>query len=419
VRSSNGQAHVREANEYAVLRAIAEHAPIPRARLVEMTGLSRPTVLSIVSDLEETGLVRSHKVLAGQVGRAPVLYSPNPVAGHVVGIDLGGTKLRVAVGDLSGRICHESEQPTDRRSGRHVVAQINRVSRDAVSRSGVDWDAVAAVTVGSPGVVTASGSVELAENVRGLDSIDFVGSLRRVLDNDVRVENDVNLAAVAEHAFGTGRGSRSMALLAIGTGVGLGIIVNGSLLQGATGRAGEVAYLPIGTDPTAPDARERGAWEIAVSGSGFRSLAQELRGATARRDTALSGAAGGLDPEEILSAAARGERNATRIVEKYAARVAAGILSIAATLDPEMIVVSGGIGSNPLLLPPVRAALAGIAPFAIVVEGSRFGPRAGTVGALADAQKRAFARLFAAPDHFRADGDVQLPTAWQNAEVHS
>jgi predicted NBD/HSP70 family sugar kinase len=402
-----------------VLRLIAEHAPIPRARLVEMTGLSRPTVLSIVSDLEEAGLVRAHKVLAGQVGRAPVLYSPNPVAAHVVGIDLGGTKLRVAVGDLSGRICHEFEQPTDRRGGRHVVAQINRASRDAVDRSGIEWSQVTAVTVGSPGVVTASGNLELAENVQGLDVIDFVGSLGTALDNDVRVENDVNLAAVAEHAFGAGRGCRSMALLAIGTGVGLGIIVDGVLLRGSTGRAGEVAYLPLGADPTSAEARERGAWELAASGSGFRRLAQPLRRARGRQDRGVNGVDVDPDPEKILADAARGDRSATKVVQKYAAIVAAGILSVAATLDPELIVVSGGIGSNPVLLPPIRAALGSMAPFPIEVEGSHFGARAGTIGALADAQKRAFASLFSAPDRFRADGDGKLPLAWQNPEVHS
>lgn len=391
-----GPAAMREANEYTVLRLISLHAPVTKSEIVDLTGLSRPTVLSIVATLESEQLIRSEKAQVGAVGRAPLLYSPNPQFGHVVGVDLGGSKVLAAVADMAGTVLAEREEPTDRRGGLHVVEQVVSLARAVVEEAGLPWGSVRAVTVGSPGVLAADGTIELAGNIRNFDRIDVPGELGSRLGLEVTVENDVNLAAVGEHAFGHGQGCRSLALLAIGSGVGLGIISNGELLRGARGRAGEIAYLPLGGDPARPEARERGALELAVSGSGFRELSSGIR----QRRSGRSSHAGPReeDPEAVVADAALGDPTAVEIVGRYATLVAQTILAAAAILDPELVVLGGGIGSNAFLLGPVRAEVQRIAPFPVQVEVSRFGQRAGLIGAIADARRSALSRLIAVPE---------------------
>lgn len=403
VTHARGHAVLREANEFVVLRLISAWAPVSKAELVERSGLSRPTVLSIVAALEEQGLVVGHKAEGSGVGRAPLLYGPNPAVAFVVGVDLGGTKVRAALADMAGSVLAERVAPTDRRGGWRVVDQIAGLAHEVAADAGVPWAKVRGCTLGSPGVLTADGSIELAGNIRGLDRFDVQAALDERCGTPVRIVNDVNLAAVGEHAEGAGRGRQSLVLFAIGTGVGVGVISNGRLLAGARGRAGEIAYLPIGHDPADPAARERGAYEVAVSGSGFRSLAARTAGAD------RSG------PEVLLEAAALGDPEALDVVERYAHLVACGVLSTVAVVDPEVVVLGGGIGSNPFLLGPIRAALDRIAPFPVPVELSRLGPRAGVVGAVTDARRTALAALVPVPDQLAPEDLHEVLADWGHA----
>jgi predicted NBD/HSP70 family sugar kinase len=398
--ASIGHGVVREANTYAVLRLIADHAPVTRSRIVELSGLSRPTILSIVAELEHDELIVAEKIRAGAVGRAPVFYRPNPAAAHVVGADLGGSRLRVAIADLSGRFVGESAEPTDRRGGQRVIGQLQRAARRVAEEANVPWESVQTVTVGTPGVLAADGSVQLAGNIPGLHRLDVLGTLRAGLECDVAVENDVNVAALGEHVFGIGRKFRSLALVAIGTGVGLGIIMDGELVRGARGRAGELAYLPIGGDPSTPEALKRGALELAMSGSGFRRLAARYLGAG---DGPVGDGHDPLAPEAVMDRAAGGDPAAIETIARYAEVVAGGILSVAAILDPEVVLLGGGIGSNPLLLEPTKRALRRIAPFTVSVQPSRLGSRAGLAGAIADARRRALRAVFDTPGQMTLD----------------
>ena len=269
---NGGHAGLREANEYAVLRLISDHAPVSKAEIVELSGLSRPTVLSIIASLEADALIVAEKGRAGLVGRAPLLYSPNPKVAHVAGVDLGGSKIRAAVADLGGTVVAERVVSTDRRGGTYVVDQIHAELQLLVDEAGLEWSSVRQITVGTPGVLGPAGRIELAGNIRNLDRIDVQGALDDRLGVDVCIENDVNLAAIGEYWVGVGRRVKSLALLALGTGVGLGIIIEGRLLRGARGRAGEIAYLPLGDDLSREEVLEHGAFELAVSGSGFRDL---------------------------------------------------------------------------------------------------------------------------------------------------
>lgn len=409
VAPGNGGRHeiVRRANVELVFQSIVDHAPVSRAALVSLTRLSKPTVLRLVAALEQESLIRrappGNGVRRG-AGRIPVVYEPNPDAAYVIGVDVGGTKLAAALADLAGNVRAEAEIPTPRSGAESLLVEVARLVRRLVDDLGVPWSRVAAITVGTPGVENPDGTIRLADNIPGLGSMPLATRLQAMLETAVQVENDVNLAALGEMEEGAAQACDTFALLALGTGLGAALVINGNLARGARGAAGEVAYLPIGADPGSPEARRRGAFEVAAAGSGLTALlAAELR-ADGDGDTALphsEPAADTLDlspqstARDIYEAAVRGDERARRAVERQAELVAQAVLTIGCLIDPELVVLGGGIGANPLLQEMLGASLERIMPWRVPVELSALGARSGVVGAIHHA-RRSVPRLEAA-----------------------
>jgi len=365
---------VRLAQRAAVLRSIVEGAPISRAQVAATLGLAKPTVSTLVADLQHDGLVVTDGQSSGTVGRAATMFRFEPTSGYVIAADLGGTKLRVALADLDGQVVAEELVLTDPRGGKAVADQITEVSRGLASRSRVPWKRIRRVVIGAPGIVGADGRHQLAPNIAGFDEIDLGNELAIRTSCAVNIANDVNLAAVGERWLGAAMGCDDFVVLAIGTGVGAGIFSGGALLSGSRGAAGEVAYLPLGSDPAKPEARRRGALELAASGS---TLAR-----------------GGHTAESLFTAAATGDRSALAKIDGEASLLAEAIVAIASVVDPSMVVLAGGVGSNPALGPPVSRALKRIAPWPIEVATTSLGDRAGLLGAVSVGRDAAMAEIY-------------------------
>ena len=391
-RAAQGQHHalVRRTNEATVLSAIIEHSPISRSKLMEITGLSKPTVLAIVAALRERELIRPVPASSAGAGRPADYYEANPRAGFAIGIDLGGTKVRAALCDLVGNIIEETVERTERAGGVGVIDQMVRLSR-ALAKSGrVPWRSVRSLAVGCPGFVTEDGTLTAAVNIAGFDALVPKRLLEKALRVPVFIENDVNTAAFGEFAARSFGSVRSLVVISIGTGVGAGIIIDGHILRGATGAAGEIAYLPLGEDPSTLRARRRGSLELSASGPGMQ---RSLRAKVAEGGV-VSFLGADASPEAIFAAAADGDLLGCLLVEQEAALIARAILTVDVVCDPEVFVLAGGIGSNPVLLEPVRDALGKIAPFPIRVERSASGDRSGILGATALARQRGWRMLF-------------------------
>ena len=381
-RSSNRHEVVRRANITLVFRAIGENAPASRNDLVRLTGLSKPTVLALVAALEQEGLIRSTRLAAEPrgVGRRPIGYEHDPQAAYVVGVDVGGTKTAVAIADLSGGIKAEIELVTSKAGGNAVVRQIVDTARAVARQAGIAWSAVDAIAIGTPGVQASDGAIHMADNIPGLDGIKLAKAVRSSLRVPVLLENDVNLAALGENAAGAAQGRNNFVLLSIGTGLGLGIVVDGHLVRGARGAAGEVAYLPIGGDPSAKSGRRRGAFELATAGSAVTQiLIDELTTVRTCSMTALNRTSTARD---VYDAAHEGDAVALRVVRRHAELVALGILAVVALLDPDVVVLGGGIGSNPLMLTALRHQVDRITPWPVALESAELGGRAGLIGAV-------------------------------------
>ena len=291
--------------------------------------------------------------------------------GTAIGIDLGGTKVRAALADSAGRIVEEEVQPTDLRSGEALIDQIARIalgwSRAGLLGSG-GLSAAGMAVAGVPDPST--GSVGMAPNLPGVDRLNVRAALSRALGCEVLLENDVNAAALGEQWLGCGRGVANFAFVAVGTGIGMGLVTDGRLLRGARGAAGEIAWLPIGSDPQDLRAGRHGRLEAAI---GSHAMVERYR--------ALGGA-GAVDARTLFTRLRQGDSVAETVVDEVAARLAEAFLAIAAVADPERIVLGGTIGVQPELVERVTSLSARAPREMPRIAVSELGTRAGVLGAV-------------------------------------
>ena len=373
---------LRELGEQAVLETIFRRGPITRPEIAAATDLSKPTVSAAVNRLERAGLVRAAGRRGGQRGRKPVAYVVSSRAGFVVGGDIGGSNVRVAAADLFGEPICDLKQPTAKEGSRAVGAQILEMVRAVIEQASAAHGRPLALGISSPGIVDqASGRVtSLAYNVAPEGGFDPLEVIRDRFDLPVLVENNVNLAAVGEKWFGLARGVSTMVFIGAGAGIGMGIIIDDELVRGAHGAAGEIAYLPLAGDPFNPRHRLHGGLEDEIGAAAIVALFNDRRRPDDPEPSSVHG---------VFELAGAGNAAARSVVDHVATRLGTAIATVCAILDPELVVLGGGIGANPQLLRPVRGSAAGLVPITARIETSLLGERAALQGALAVALQSA------------------------------
>jgi len=375
---------LRTMNERLLLDHLLAHGPASRGDLARVTGLSKPTVSAALAGLESAGLVRLVGSLGGRPGPATAIYDLNVRAGHVAGIDIGRDWIRLAVADLRGTFIARRDVRNTARSAADLVRRVCELADAVAAEAGLAWTAVDHAVVGSPGVLNrATGRLDFAQNLPGWGRPGLVDKLRAALEIDLAIENDINLAAVGELAVGAGTGRSNFVMVSVGTGVGMGIVINGELYAGASGAAGEVAFLPA-ADAGVPDpaTRARGVTEAVTAAGGI---------ARAAREAGLSfGSA-----KEVFAAAAAGDRRALEVVEAEGRRIGALIVAVAAILDPELVVLGGGVGRNLAMLgDAISRRIEELGPLRPSIVASALGDGGVLQGAVARALGVARDRLF-------------------------
>ncbi len=314
----------------------------------------------------------------------------NPTAGvgtstpaRRVGIDVGGTKAQAVVLGDDGQVIESAQHPTPR--GHNSLSSLIEVLFELADTVGHEGS----VGVGVPGLVTRSGVLRAAPNLDGVADFEIGKLLSDRFGCEVVVDNDATCATVAEWQLGAGVGIANMMLITLGTGIGGGLIANGSLQRGVNGFAGEFGHMVV--DPSGPPCPcgRRGCWERYASGSGLAMLARDA--AAGHRLHNVVRSAGG-DPqavrgEDVQAAARQGDTEALEVIEDFAKWVALGLSNLTNALDPEVFVLGGGLASGAdLYLDPITRWFGELLYQPGLrrvprIEFAQLGPLAGAVGA--------------------------------------
>jgi len=363
---------LKDLNERTVLEAIRASAPISRAEISRLVGISKPTVSQALQSLLYAGLVREAEPAGDGPSYGATFFEPVPEAAFVLGLDLGVHFVRGAVCDVRGEIRARQDIELPEPTAPAALEAIDALAASLLLAAGASEDALDGVVLGVPGAVDVRTSrIYLATNIARLEQDGFGSAVGARLGHAVRIENDINLAALGERWRGVARGVDDFAFISIGTGLGAGIVLHGELHRGHNGSAGELDYARVGLSEDIDPCAE--------------ALAVFAHGLGAPEDT-----------RTLFAQARTGDSLALHVVDEEARRIALHIAPIAAVTDVGLVVLGGGIGTNggDLLYDRIRTQLAAWLPTPPRVEGSSLGDAAVLTGALAVGLRAARENVF-------------------------
>ncbi|TDB75393.1 ROK family transcriptional regulator [Actinomadura sp. KC216] len=388
---------LRRLNSAATLRALRDGGECTLTELAGRVGLSRPTTEGVLAGLIDRGLAAESAPRPGAgLGRPARRYRFRADAGYALGIDIDAHRVSVAVADLTGDVVggHRAGLDVQGPPGERIAAVRDAVTA-CLAAVDVDRRSLLAVAAGTPGVVAPDGTVTSCTAVPGWEGVRLGRELARSFSCPVLVENDANLAAVAERWRGAARDTDDVVCVHAGLHTGMGAIIGGRLHRGRWGAAGEVGMLPelglrytTAALLTGTDACPKAA-EAALAA--FASGVGDAPGA------ALRGA--GVDhvdhADRVLEAAGWDAAEAKAVVERLAARMARGVAAMALALDPEMIVVGGPlVRAGDLLVTELRRRIAPLCLSPVRIEASELADEAVGLGAVRLALDRIDEDLF-------------------------
>ena len=397
-------AAMRRLNVIRILDAVRSDGPISRASLAKRSGLSPPAVSALVDDLiAGRGLLREVGRDVSTGGRRARLVSFAADHGCVVGVDIGSTRLRYAVADLDGRLLGRLEEPTGKPSPSALITQLSAGIRrvlDGARRSGP----LAAIGIGAPGMTDVrKGVVIEAANLRGWTDIALRERVSRRFGVPVAVDNDVNMAALGEYWVGCARRVPNFVFIALGRGVGAGIMIDGRVHRGSQWYAGEISHLLLDYTQWRRNFWPQGYLErhvgaAAIAGS-WRQAGRDGRGSAA-------------NIAALFAAARQGDAAAAGIVSEAATVLGVAVANIVTTLDPALVVFGGGLGQvGEQLLKPVRQVVGRIVPNRPVIRMTALKGDAQVYGSVLTALRLANRVLY---DEILADQDPSRKTGSRN-----
>jgi predicted NBD/HSP70 family sugar kinase len=333
---------LRELNDRAALELLLAEGPLTRAQLSERTGVSKVTVSQMLARLEERALVMIAGEQAGGRGPNAALYSVIPSSAYVAGLYVDFDLVSVAIADVAGN--QVAEVSMDPHGGDDPVGLVREAIGQACANAGISSETLSAVVIGSPGVLDPrTGAPRLAVNLPTWQE-GVLDGLREVLHTPVLIENDVNLAAMAERAGGTAAGLDDFAFVWLGTGLGLASVIGGQVRKGIGGAAGEIGWMPVHGAPLPVGNEHPG-----------KAGLQALAGGLAVQALAAQHGFGGGSPADAVAAAAAdatapaggngspGSAGAA-FLDDLAQRVSIGVAAVCVVLDPGLVVLGGPVG---------------------------------------------------------------------------
>lgn len=374
-------------NSSLLLETIRERGPISRPELAEITGLSLPTVNARVRRLVEAGY--AHDVGKGESrgGKLAGLVEFNGRFGYVAGIDLGGFQVSISISDAAGKpVAFERRLLNKPVEGKKVADAASDVLEQTLRASSLTTSDLMVFGVSVPGIVDPkTGEVTAAANIPDWSSSNPLDRIEEAIARPMVIENNVNAAIVGERWRGAARSVTDAVFVAVGAGIGAGIVVGGQLHRGWLGSAGEVGLLRELHDDSPSPRGTLGPFERRASGPGIAARYRELSGVDNEDLTA----------QTVFEKAATGDTTARRVVDESVSYFAGGIVNICAVLAPELVVLGGGVArAGSALADPVRERLAKALPDPPRLVISELGDAASVTGAVRLALDEADRREF-------------------------
>ena len=340
---------LRAGNSRAVISLLAAQGAMSRADLARATGLSRTTVSSLVTTLIASGHVvetadrgSPHK---GGSGRPPLLVALSAPTGGVVGVDIGHAHIRVAAADRTGAVLTQDVASVDVDShGAQALDQAARMARTALKRAGLSRGELQAIGMCVPAPLDRRSARISTGILPGWQDLDPSAELGRRMGVPVFADNDANLGALAEVSHGAARGVADLVYVKVASGVGAGIVLGGRLHRGTTGIAGEIGHVQVGEDGQVCRCGNRGCLETIVSAP---RIAELLGPAYDER----------LSTERVLELDEAGDAGVRRVLSDAGRTVGRALADLCNSLNPELVVVGGSLGTSTSLLEGVRASI--------------------------------------------------------------
>ena len=358
---------LRQLNDRAALELLLSAGPLTRTQLGTRTGLSKVTASQLLARLEERDLVRVVGSRAGGRGPNAALYAVVPESAYVAALDVSAHQVTATIADITGRIV--GEVTVDPSASDDPVALVHTAVMRLVETAEVPLDRLRACVIGTPGVVDPrTGDIRFSFDLISWHE-GILEALRTDLKRSVMIENDVNLAALAEHAEGAAIGVSEFVLiwLSAAGGVGMSTMINGRIHRGRSGGAGEIGYLPVPGAPMPKDLGLSGDYESLRDGAD-RELPHGFQALVRARQVVELAAEHGIEGDDVVevvrSAAVSGSPEGDAFLGAFAERLARGVAAVSVIIDPGLVVLGGDVAQagGDKLAERVQEAAARIAP---------------------------------------------------------
>jgi predicted NBD/HSP70 family sugar kinase len=370
---------MKSINKSAILETIRTQSPTSRTYISQKLGISLPTVMRIVDELIDLGFVRPTEETEFSGGRRRPLLEFNARENAVIGIDLGAGTLYGAVADIGGNVLTELEYAIVTIPHDELVEAIVKLIETLMQHPNVAGHKILGIGVGAPGPTLHEEGVVVYSPQLNWHNFPLKQKLAEKIQLPIIVENDINLAALGELWFGAGKGRDNFYVLASGGGIGSALVIDGALYRGAHEHAGEIANMLPDAKFLGTQRGELGTLERFASGIGFVQRAQEsLKGVLTQSELDA------LTIRDVFMAVRRGEEWVKPIYEDGINYMALAVAGITAIVDPEVIILAGGITQfADLLISPITERLGNLLPAGVHLVQSPLGLRGCVMGAIA------------------------------------
>ena len=332
---------------------------ISRTGLAEEMGLTRAAVTLIVNDLLENGVILEAESRAIPNGRPPVVLEINPKRGLVAAVDMGATHVNIALADFSAKIIEETSFPFDSKQGPQVcVAEVRRILQELLDRYGISISEIMAVGVGVPGpVIKDAGMVMSPPIMPGWDRYPIRQTLEEAWGCPVSLNNDAELGALGEWAYGAGRGEKNLAFIKVGSGIGAGLIINQQIYGGTTGSAGEIGHITIEENGPLCTCGNHGCMEAFAGGNAIAIQARKMV-QTGKRTLLSNIPLENITAREVAESARRGDLPSQEIIMRAGTFIGIAIAGVVNLFNPSAVIIGGGVAqAGDLLTTSIRQAV--------------------------------------------------------------